>query len=185
MNNTTSLKKGTIVGFISAVLSIVIVLPAWWFSSGRDMHTLHDGLSTQFRASVMQILSADGYQAKNALYDQSKTVTNRDNLIKYGERAPGKLREGELENYIRWQWQIESENELFDKIMELSNDPAMAYPSNHQLLSKAKANLTQRIENMKAAHSMMEVCRDAVVNMLRDTSITRDSRCIATSPATE
>jgi hypothetical protein len=188
------MSKSTIVGFMSAfaVLSIAISLPVWWFSSGRDMRTFHDGLSTQFRASVIRILAADGYQARKPLYDQSRTITDRDNLIKYGERPLAIYSKGELQKYIGWQGRIESEKEWSDNLMKLdaeilksskkilNDDPLVSFASrkiliqNKQILIQHKNILA---ENMKSLHSMSETCREAVVNMLRDITITSDSRC--------
>jgi hypothetical protein len=45
---------------------------------------------------------------------------------------------------------------------------------NKQILIQHKNILA---ENMKSLHSMSETCREAVVNMLRDITITSDSRC--------
>lgn len=155
------------------------------------MQTFHDGLSTQFRASVMKILAADGYQAKKTIYDQSITITDRDNLIKYGERQLGKYSKGELENYIRWQCQIESEKKMSDKLMELDaeimksekkllNNPSIS-SVNRKILIQSKQisiqNKENSIEFKKTLRSMSEMCRQAVVNMLKDIAITSDSRC--------
>jgi hypothetical protein len=194
------MSKSTIVGFMSAfaVLSIAISLPVWWFSSGRDMRTFHDGLSTQFRASVIRILAADGYQARKPLYDQSRTITDRDNLIKYGERPLEIYSKGELQKYIGWQGRIESEKEWFDKFIKFDNEiiesdkkifkdtwvflaDRKILIQDKQILTRDKKRLiqdkTRSIENMKALHSMSEMCRAAVVNMLWDITITSDSRC--------
>jgi TolB-like protein len=60
-------KKGMVVGSLATIMVLIIVagLPFWWYSSGRDMQTFHDGLSTQFRTSLARILSVEGYDAKN------------------------------------------------------------------------------------------------------------------------
>jgi hypothetical protein len=187
------MKKSTIIGFISAtaVVSFAIGLAVRWFSSGQDIQAFHDGLSIQFRASVMQILTANGYQTKKAIYDRSMAITDRDNLIKYGEQAPGKRRSGELENYIKWQGEIESEKELSDKIMkfedkmvkrgkEMLNEPLMAPEARKVLIQNQKISIYNRaviFEIRKTLHSKLEMCREAVVDMLRDTAITSDSRC--------
>ncbi len=156
------------------------------------MQTLHDGLSTQFRASVIRILAADGYQAKKTLYEQSRTITDRDNLIKYGERPLEIYSKGELQKYIGWQGRIESEKEWSDKFMKLDaeimkslkkilNDDLLILSANRKILIQNKQILIQNrkilAENMKSLHSMSETCREAVVNMLRDIKITSDSRC--------
>jgi hypothetical protein len=156
------------------------------------MQTLHDGLSTQFRASVIRILAADEYQAKKTLYEQSRTITDRDNLIKYGERPLEIYSKGELQKYIGWQGRIESEKEWSDKFMKLDaeimkslkkilNDDLLILSASRKMLIQNKQILIQNkkilAENMKSLHSMSETCREAVVNMLRDITITSDSRC--------
>jgi len=91
-----ALRKGVVIGFASAILFVAIVLgiPTWWFSSGRDAQTLHDGLSAGFRTSLGQILTVDGFEAKSAAYDNSVTITSRDNVFKYGAQVPGKYTPG-------------------------------------------------------------------------------------------
>jgi len=172
-------RKGIVIGVVATliVLGVGAGLPFWWFSSGRDMQTFHDGLSTQFRTSLARILSVEGYDAKNETYDQSVTVTERDNLIKYGEQIPGKFKQGELLNYIRWQGRIESEKQLFDKILELSQQSGYTYPEHKKYLDDTKKRLNERIENMKTAYSMVEICHEAIIKMVQDRNINSDSRC--------
>lgn len=174
-------RKGILIGVVATliVLSVGAGLPFWWYSSGRDMQTFHDGLSTQFRISLARIVNAEGYEAKNEFYDQSVTVTERDNLLKYGERSPGKFMEGELLNYIRWQGRIESEQRLFDKIKELTIESGYTYPEHRKYLDDAKKRMQQRIDNMRTAYSMVEICREAVVRLAQDKTIDSDSRCVA------
>jgi hypothetical protein len=135
-------KTGMVVGSLATIMLLTIAagLPFWWYSSGRDMQTFHDGLSTQFRISVARILSVEGYDTKNEIYDQSVTVTERDNLIKYGDQVPGQFRQGELLNYIRWQGRIESEKRLFDKIMELTQESGYTYPDHRTMPRTASTN---------------------------------------------
>lgn len=94
-------RRGIAIGVIATVLVLGVGagLPFWWYSSGRDMQTFHDGLSTQFRISLARILSVEGYDAKNGIYDQSVTVTDRDNLLKYGEQLPGHVKAVIRQNY--------------------------------------------------------------------------------------
>jgi hypothetical protein len=173
-------RKGIIIGVVATliVLSLGAGLPYWWYSSGRDMQTFHDGLSTQFRISLARIVNAEGYEAKNEFYDQSVTVTERDNLLKYGIQAPGQFKQGELLNYIRWQGRIESEQQLFDKIKELTIESGYTYPEHRKYLDDAKKRMRERIDNMQAAYSMLEICREAVVRMAQDKTIDSDSRCV-------
>jgi hypothetical protein len=174
-------KRGIVIGSLATIMLLAIAagLPLWWYSSGRDMQTLHDGLSTQFRTSLARILAVEGYDAKNEIYDQSVTVTERDNLIKYGDQIPGKFRQGELLNYVRWQGRIESEKRLFDKIMELTQESGYTYPEHRKYLDDAKKRLSERIENMKTANSMVEICHEAIIKMVQDKNINSDSRCLS------
>jgi hypothetical protein len=74
--------RGRIVMFATLACLIVLTsLPVWWFGSGRDMQTIHDGLSTSFRQSLADILSLDGFAAKNGAYVDSRTVSSRVDLI--------------------------------------------------------------------------------------------------------
>jgi hypothetical protein len=174
-------RKGIIIGVVATliVLGVGAGLPFWWYSSGRDMQTFHDGLSTQFRISLARIVNAEGYEAKNEFYDQSVTVTDRDNVLKYGERSPGQFKEGELLNYIRWQRRIESEKHLFDTINELTSESGYTYPEHRKYLDDAKKRMRERIDNMQAANSMLELCREAIIRMVQDRAIDSDSRCAA------
>lgn len=155
------LRKGFASGFIAAlvVVSVTAGLPLWWFSTGRDMQTLHDGLSTQFRNSVAEILTVERYAAKRSAYENSVTVTHRDNALKYGTQTPGQYRQSELQSYIDWERELEFQQDLFEKLMELAGDPKMQNPANRQLLNRSKENADRAISNMQTAHSMMEVCR--------------------------
>jgi hypothetical protein len=173
-------RKGIIIGVIATliVLGVGAGLPYWWYSSGRDMQTFHDGLSTQFRISLARILNADGYEAKNEFYDQSVTVTDRDNLLKYGIRTPGQFKESELLNFIRWQGRVESEMQLAKTIIQLTTDSGYTYPAHRKYLDDAKKRVQQRIDNIQTAHTMAEICREAVVKMAQDKTIKSDSRCI-------
>jgi hypothetical protein len=168
-------RKGIIIGVVATliVLGVGAGLPFWWYSSGRDMQTFHDGLSTNFRHSVAKILMVEGYDAMNAYYDQSDTITKRDFVLKYGERPSYK--DGQLKNYIRWQGEIEYEKQLFDIVMRPANNPAYSYPENRTLLNKIKANGNQKIEKIQAAHAMLAICREAVIRMVQDPSGNSDS----------
>jgi hypothetical protein len=173
-------RRGIIIGAVVTliVLGVGAGLPYCWYSSGRDMQTFHDGLSTQFRFSLARIVNAEGYEAKNEFYDQSVTVTDRDNLLKYGLRSPGQFKESDLLNYIRWQGQIESEKRIFDTINELTTESGYTYPEHRKYLDDAKKRMRERIANMQAAHSMGEICREAVVKVAQDKTIESDSRCV-------
>jgi hypothetical protein len=175
-------RKGIIIGVVATLvlLGVGAGLPYWWYSSGRDMQSFHDGLSTNFRHSVAEILTVDGYGAMNAYYTQSDTITKRDFVLKYGEKAPYK--NGALENYIHWQREVEYEKQLFDIVMQPASNPAYSYPENRKLLDKIKADANQKIENMKTAHAMMEICREAVIHMVQDPSGNSDSSKCTPAP---
>jgi hypothetical protein len=186
MNDVNALRqakrKGVIIGVLIAitVLGIGAGIPFWWYSSGRDLETFHDGLSTSFRQSVAEILSADRYDAKNALYDRSNAITERDYLLKYGALTAAGFRDSgrvELKNHIYWQGQIEFQKELFDIAMQPTNDPRYSSPENRKVLDKIKANANQKLKGMETAHSMMELCREAVIHIVQGSQIDSDSRC--------
>jgi hypothetical protein len=170
------MKKGIIIGFIAAfvLLGAAVGIPAWWFSSGRDMQTLHDGLSTKFRTSIALVLNLEGYEAKNAAYDSSVTVTGRDDVLKYGGYFEG---ECALTNYLAWQQRLEGDTKLVNQLMELLRDPEMQHPVNRKLFVKTKANADRTIEQIKLDYSMVSECDQAVRQMASDRTLSKTPRC--------
>ena len=61
--------------------------------------------------------------------------------------------------------------------MEITQESGYTYPEHKKYLDDAKKQLNERIENIKTANSMMEICRTAVIKMVQDKSIMSDSRC--------
>jgi len=63
--------------------------------------------------------------------------------------------------------------------MELTQESGYTYPDHRKYLDDAKNRLNERIENMKTANSMMEICREAVIRIVQDKNIDSDSHCAA------
>ena len=175
-----ALRKGVVIGFVSAILVLgtVIGAPLWWFSSGRDAQTLHDGLSASFRGSLAEILTVQGYAAKRAAYDESVTITTRDDLLKYGAMIPRKYQPSLLANYIGWQQDIELDRELLNAIYDNLDEPNWQLPANHRAFMEEKAHALQVIDHMNTGHSMVLVCEEAIRQMVNDRAMTTDPHCL-------
>jgi hypothetical protein len=175
-----ALRKGVVIGFVGAILLLgtVIGAPVWWFSSGRDAQTLHDGLSASFRGSLAEILTVGGYAAKRSAYDESVTITARDDVLKYGTQPVGEYHPGPLANYIGWQQETELNRELLNAIYDGLDNPSMQLPANRQLLMEEKAQAYRVIENMKTDHSMLTECGEAIRQMVSDRTMTTAPRCL-------
>lgn len=171
-----ALRRGIVIGFVAAflLLGTAVGIPAWWFWSGRDIQTLHDGLSARFRTSVALVLSLDGYAAKSAAYDSSVTVTKRDDVLKYSGYFEGGCA---LTNYLRWQYKLEGDTELVNKQMDLLRDTDMQHPANRKLFVETKARADQTIEQIKMDNSMVIVCEEAVRQMASNPTLTKTPRC--------
>jgi hypothetical protein len=175
-----ALRKGVVIGFVGAILLLgtVIGAPLWWFSSGRDAQTLHDGLSTSFRGSLAEILTVEGYAAKRAAYDESVTITARDDALKYGPQPVGKYYPGPLTNYIGWRQEIELDRELLNAIYDGLDDPSMQLPANRQAVTKEKAHAYHVIDNMRTDYSMLTECEEAIRQMVNDRTMATYPRCL-------